>query len=151
GAARLLDSSAPGEEGDTIASEVETAARRIEELRLLVTALATHASDDRIVWIARERDGSASLNSAPLDVGPMLAEHLFEERKTVVATSATLSAAGDMRYSAGRLGLPEAETVQLGSPFDYERSTLLAAVDGLPAPDQRDYNSAAADAIAKLA
>jgi DNA polymerase-3 subunit epsilon/ATP-dependent DNA helicase DinG len=81
----------------------------------------------------------------------MLAERLHAERATAVATSATLAAAGDMRYSAGRIGMPEADSLQLGSPFDYRSATLLAALDDLPAPDQRSYGRASGEAIAELA
>ena len=149
--ARMLGSSASDGEPDAIASEIESAAGKVEELRLLLGGLVSRGREDQIVWIARERDGTASLNVAPLDVGPMLAEHLHAERATVIGTSATLAAAGDMRYSAGRIGLPEADSLQLGSPFDYRSATLLAAVDDLPAPDQRSYGAASGAAIAELA
>jgi DNA polymerase-3 subunit epsilon/ATP-dependent DNA helicase DinG len=81
----------------------------------------------------------------------MLAEHLHADRATVIATSATLAAGGDMRYSASRIGMPEADSLQLGSPFDYRSATLLAAVDDLPAPDQRSHSAACGEAIASLA
>ncbi len=150
GAARMLGATGDVSQPDAIASEIESACRRLEELRLRLSNLAGRGSDDQIVWIGRERDGTASLNVAPLDVGPMLAEHLFEELATVVATSATLAADRDMTYSARRLGMPEADTLQLGSPFDYRSATLLAAIDGLPTPDQRTYNDECGRAIARL-
>ena len=148
--ARLLGSTTDVGEPDAIASEIESACRRLEELRLRLSNLVGRGNDEQIVWIGRERDGTASLNVAPLDVGPMLAEHLFGERATVIATSATLAADRDMTYSARRLGMPEADAIQLGSPFDYRKSTLLAAVDGLPTPDQRSYNTESGQAIARL-
>jgi DNA polymerase-3 subunit epsilon/ATP-dependent DNA helicase DinG len=91
-----------------------------------------------------------SANSAPLDVGPTLARALWARRRTVIATSATLSAGGSMRYTAGRLGLPEADAMQLGSPFDHQRSTLLATVAGLPAPTEPGFDAAAGGALVRL-
>ncbi|MCA9855537.1 MAG: hypothetical protein KC482_18445, partial [Dehalococcoidia bacterium] len=78
--ARLLGSTTDVGEPDAIASEIESACRRLEELRLRLSNLVGRGNDEQIVWIGRERDGTASLNVAPLDVGPMLAEHLFGER-----------------------------------------------------------------------
>lgn len=133
-----------------LAAEFETAARRVEELRQRVRLLLTPAGDDTIVWIGRERDGSASLNSAPLDVGPALRAELFDDCRSVVATSATLATGEDARYTARRLGLEDAEFRQLGSPFDYERSTLLAAVTDVPDPGSGDYLTEVASTIARL-
>jgi DNA polymerase-3 subunit epsilon/ATP-dependent DNA helicase DinG len=72
------------------------------------------------------------------------------KRRTVIATSATLSAAGNMDYAAKRLGLEAPETLQLGSPFDYERSTLLAAFTDVPEPNGAGYVEAVARAVARL-
>ena len=149
-AARLLASQADDESPDALAGEVESAARRVEELRDRVLYLLQAGGDDTIVWLGRERDGTASLNSAPLDVGPSLREQLFDHCKTLIATSATLATGRDARYAANRLGLHDAEFVQLGSPFDYESSTLMAAITDVPDPGQRDYIPAIAEAIAEL-
>jgi DNA polymerase-3 subunit epsilon/ATP-dependent DNA helicase DinG len=149
-AAMKAVSEAPVESAETLAGEVETAARKLDETRMLLATLMSTTTDDTIVWVARERDGSASLNSAPLDVGPTLWEELFAKRRTVVATSATLSAAGSMEYAARRLGLEGPETLQLGSPFDYKNATLLAAFTDIPEPNDRGYAQAVAEAVVEL-
>ena len=55
-----------------------------------------------------------------------------------------------MDYAAKRLGFDEPGTLQLGSPFDYEKSTLLAAFTDVPEPNDPAYNEAIATAIAQL-
>lgn len=149
-AAKLVTDTAMVEEPDAIAAEVESAARKVEELRALLEHLMGTVDDETVVWIGRERDGTGSLNSAPLDVGPALWEHLFEKRRTVVATSATLAANGSMEFAARRLGLEAPRTLQLGSPFDYEASTLLAAFTDVPEPNDPGYHDAVAAAIVEL-
>lgn len=139
------------EETDALSGEIETATRKVDDARGLLAELMATTGDETIVWVGRERDGGASLNSAPLEVGPRLWEDLFSRKKTVVATSATLSAAGSMAYSARRLGFDEPETLQLGSPFDYRRSTLLAAFTDVPEPNDPAYIEAVARAIVDLA
>ena len=42
-----------------------------------------------------------------------------------IFTSATLALGGDFKHFSTRLGLDEAETLCLDSPFDYERQALL--------------------------
>ncbi len=150
-ASQLLATGATNEEPDAIAGEVDTARRKVEDLRSLLHILLQDGGDGgSVTWLARERDGSASVNTAPLDVGPRLWSELFEKRRTVVATSATLAANGSMEYAAKRIGLETPHTLQLGSPFDYEASTLLAAITDVPEPSDRAFNEAAAPVITRL-
>jgi Rad3-related DNA helicase/DNA polymerase III epsilon subunit-like protein len=149
-AVQVVRDTAPIEEPDALAGEIESAARKLEDLRLLQATLMGNPDDHVIVWVGRERDGSGSLNSAPLNVGPTLWEHLFSKKRTVIATSATLSAAGSMEYAEHRLGLERPEKLQLGSPFDYRSSTLLAAFTDVPEPNHPDYSDALAEAIVEL-
>src|SRR6185503_883452 len=58
------------EDSDTLAGEIETAARKLDELARLLSGLMTRTDPDTIAWLGRERDATASLNSAPLEVGP---------------------------------------------------------------------------------
>lgn len=138
------------ESADVLASEFETALRRVQDVHLLAEQLMGSPGEDTIAWTGRDREGNGTLNSAPIDVGPRLWEELFSKTGTLIATSATLSANGDMNFAARRLGLEDPETLQLGSPFDYRRATLLAAVDDVPDPAARDYLDAVARAIVQL-
>ncbi len=140
-----------GEDGGTAGEELEAAAGRLEGVRLDLQHLVEGNDPNAIVWASTTRDGNAALNSAPLEVGPLLEAELFAGRATVIATSATLAAGGSMAFTANQMGLPDAATLALGSPFDYERSTLLATPTGFPDPGNRDYDEAAAEAITELA
>ncbi len=143
-------SEAAVESADVLAAEFEAAIRKVQDLHLLAEQLMGSPGDDTIAWTSRDRDGSGTLNSAPLDVGPRLWEELFSRTETVIATSATLSANGDMSFAARRLGLQEPEMLQLGSPFNYREATLLAAVEDVPDPSAREYLEAVARAVIEL-
>lgn len=82
------------------------------------------------------RGRRVSIHAAPLDVGAALKEMLFDRVKSAVLTSATLSAASDdgFKYVLGRVGSPPAETLRLGSPFDFETQVTLHVEAGLPDP-----------------
>lgn len=149
-AARIVATVPAVEDPEALAGEIQSAAWKLEELRLTHAGLMGSHDDDTIVWITRERDGTGALNSAPLEVGPTLWENLFSKKSTVVATSATLSAAGSMDYSARRLGLESPETLLLGSPFDYKSSTLLAAFTDVPEPSAPGYIESVARTVAEL-
>lgn len=140
-----------GEDGGTAGEELEAAAGRLEGVRLDLAHLIEGGDPNTIVWASTTRDGTGALNSAPLEVGPLLAAELFEGRATVIATSATLAAGGSMAFTAEQMGLPDAGTLALGSPFDYKRSTLLATPTGFPDPGNRGYDEAASGAITALA
>ena len=140
-----------GEDGGAAGEELEAAAGRLEGVRQDLAHLVEGNDPNAITWASAARDGTGALNSAPLEVGPLLEADLFAGRATVVATSATLAAGGSMAFTAGQMGLPDAGTLALGSPFDYERATLLATPTGLPDPGSRGYEEAAADAVTRLA
>lgn len=146
----VLSMTTMSEAPDALAGEIESATRKVDEARLFIESIFHAADDSLIVWVGRERDTTGSLNAAPLDVGPRLWDELFEKRRTVVATSATLSAAGSMDYTAGRLGLEKPRMLQLGSPYDYEQSTLLAAFTDVPEPNAPGYAEAVAETVVKL-
>ncbi len=149
-AAHLLGEVTEGDERQALAGELETAVGRLETVRRELASMVAGNDPGTIVWASTARDGLRALNAAPLEVGPRLAEELFEDRATVIGTGATLAAAGSMAFAANQLGLPEAEALQLGSPFDYERSTLLVTPTEMPAPNETGYDEAAAAAIVKL-
>jgi ATP-dependent DNA helicase DinG len=67
---------------------------------------------------------------------------LLESRPTAwVFTSATLSVGEDFTHFTGRLGLGEAGTLKIDSPFDYERQSLLYLPTGMPDPQNPAFGA----------
>jgi DNA polymerase-3 subunit epsilon/ATP-dependent DNA helicase DinG len=148
--ARKTVAEAPIETAETLAGEIESALRKVTDLHVQAQQLLSATSDDLILWAGRDRDMTGTLNVAPLEVGPRLWEELLSKRRVVVATSATLSANGDMGFAAKRLGFEDPDTLQLGSPFDYANATLLCAVEDVPDPSDRAYLDGVARAVIEL-
>lgn len=116
-----------------------TAARdRLEALAELLEAWRCQHLPDSVYWVevARGRHRRrVTLAAAPIDVGPLLREHLFEKVPTVVMTSATLATGGGaFEFFKSRIGLTQAESLCLGSPFDYPRQAQLIVLEGMPDP-----------------
>jgi DNA polymerase-3 subunit epsilon/ATP-dependent DNA helicase DinG len=86
-----------------------------------------------------------SLHAAPLEIGHLVEEFLWNEKESVVMTSATMTTAGDFDYIRQRLSAHDADELMLGSPFDYETSTLLYLVNDIPEPSERQAYQRAID------
>lgn len=132
--------------------ELTAAATRAAELADQVDAFVAQSFDEHVYWIEgeRERPDRVSMCAAPLDAGPTLREWLFERVPTAIMTSATLSVAGErgFDYVLGQLGAPTAETVKLGSPYDFERQVTLHIEAGMPDPsDNAAFLESAARAV----
>jgi ATP-dependent DNA helicase DinG len=139
--------------------------RRLAELREAVAMFLNQSAEDHVYWV--ERSGKAhrnfSLNAAPIDVAEFLRRRLFASDTSVVMTSATLSVTdpcrdapsptgsgqqavrksprqkGGLNYFIHRIGAEVAETLQVGTPFDYERQMKLFVVQKMPDPRAEDY------------
>ncbi len=105
-----------------------------------------------IQWVEIPRDRDVrTLYSAPLHVGPLIEKFLWHTKHSVVLTSATLTAAGEFDYLRERLNADEADTLVVGSPFDFENSALLYLVSDIPEPgDMRGYQHALNRALVEL-
>jgi len=86
------------------------------------------------------------LEVAPLEVGPVMSKGVWSKR-TAILTSATIPAS-----LADRVGLPaeQTDTVDVGSPFDYEHNGLLYCAMHLPDPRNNGYASALHDELSSL-
>jgi ATP-dependent DNA helicase DinG len=102
---------------------------------------------DSVSWI-EERGGGCFLQSAPIEVGRILKEKLFDPMRSVVLTSATLTADGEFVYVKERLGCAEAEEKVVDSPFDYKRQALLfVPPDPMPLPTEKGFPEAVVDQL----
>ncbi|HEY4340541.1 MAG TPA: ATP-dependent DNA helicase [Steroidobacteraceae bacterium] len=82
------------------------------------------------------------LHLLPFEVASRFQGQMRARRSAWIFTSATLSVGEDFSHFTTRLGLEEAETVRIPSPFDFERQSLLWLPEGLPEPAASDFVSA---------
>ncbi|MFP4056912.1 MAG: helicase C-terminal domain-containing protein [Candidatus Brocadiia bacterium] len=103
------------------------------------------AGDDPtfVYWLERvgRRRPFPRIAAAPIRIGPKIKEVLYDQKDTIVFTSATLTAAGSFQFLKDRLGLDQVEAERLveedvGSPFDYDRQMLICVPSYLPEPDR---------------
>jgi ATP-dependent DNA helicase DinG len=108
---------------------------------------------------AEENEGARSveltlrgftLSLLPFDVAARFSQMAGATRAAWVFTSATLSVGEDFTHFTSRLGLGEAETLAIASPFDFESQALLYLPPGLPDPSSPTHTQAVVDAAVPL-
>jgi ATP-dependent DNA helicase DinG len=174
-AARAVLSAFPKESADSDVDPGRTQARgMVQEIFVTAERMAANAEDD-VLWLAeRERSrGGDLLCVAPLQVWGQLRDRLLSD-KTVVLTSATLMLGGGFDALAVSLGFkpeervdhslsesspPEVDAddgslpwrgIDVGSPFDYPRQSILYVARHLPPPGRDGLGAAQIDEIVDL-
>ncbi|HRR85367.1 MAG TPA: helicase C-terminal domain-containing protein [Phycisphaerae bacterium] len=134
--------------------ELASLAERTGALAAELESLLGEARPNTVRWLEGRgpQAGDITLSEAPISVAEHLREHLFGKNRSVILTSATLAVGrkNGFAYIRSRLGLDEADEIQLGSPFDYQRQAELHIEAGMPEVDDADaFLPAAADAVAR--
>ncbi len=134
------------------ALDIQGMANRLSEAAQHIHRFVAQPLDEYIYWVEYERNGERmTLRSAPLHVGELVARHLWNAKRSVIMTSATLRTGGSFDYLRDRLNAWDADELSLGSPYDYASSTLLYLPTDIPEPNQRGYQDAVERSLIELA
>ncbi len=116
--------------------EVSAAADRCQVLADSLNSWCNQNQPGFVYWLEKNTTKHlTTLTSAPVEVGPLLREHLFNKVASVICTSATLSVgAEDFSFFRSRIGLTDGNDSHHGSPFDYSQQTRLILSKNLPDP-----------------
>ncbi len=110
---------------------------RLEEFGAILQ-LFTQAQNDKIRWLERFKN-TLVFHATPYAVAEPFRQLLKKQSCTYVFTSATLTMADSFECFCKPLGLDEAKTILLPSPFDYQEQALLYLPRGLPDPKNQNY------------
>lgn len=106
-----------------------------------------------VAWCEMENIGKANerlvIQSAPIEVGDRLRSMIWSQTPSVLV-SATMSIGGSFDYIAGRLGLDEFRSIDVGTPFDYESQSALYVPEGFISPKDWAWGDRAVDEIEAL-
>lgn len=86
-----------------------------------------------------------TLSLLPFDVASRFQGLVRSRPCSWIFTSATLSLGEDFTHFTSRLGLGEADTLKIDSPFDYESQSMLYLPQGMPEPQNPSYTEAVID------
>ena len=106
----------------------------INEIKTVTTKMLKQ-SETQVLWYEPNFN---TLYLAPLSVSEVLASNLFAQGP-VIATSATLKVGGSFEPIKRGLGIADLEnvtTLDVGSPFDFEKQGVLYLASHLPEPSR---------------
>ncbi|OCG66710.1 ATP-dependent helicase [Gilliamella sp. Nev5-1] len=83
----------------------------------------------------------------PLSVADKFTELLTERKGSWIFTSATLSVNNQLDYFTKRLGLTNADSLILESPFDYLHQTVMCVPRYIPSPNEKGNAEKLADIL----
>jgi len=149
GLSELEEYDIPGLE--SILEDMQVQVRRWQDLLSLLGAMIGESDTSLVYWIeVPSGGGPLSMHAAPLHVGELVQEHLLNPKDVVIMTSATLTADNQFDYLQERLGAWDVQTLAVGSPFDYESSTLVWIPTDMPEPRQPYHQKAAEDIVREV-
>jgi ATP-dependent DNA helicase DinG len=128
---------------EILKAELQEFGRRIRDARDGIATFLEQSAPDYVYWVERtgKTERFLALNAAPVDLAPVLRRMLFRENCCCVMTSATLAVGrADLAYFRERVGATEAEALQLGSPFDFQRQMKIFFVQKMPDPRDAAYH-----------
>ncbi len=133
----------PGEAGDSVA-------QRAEQLKDALEAVLDRRRAGFVYGMEARGRANVLLTASPIDVSQPLRERLFVGLRAAVLTSATLTVEGKFDFFRARLGLADAETLIVDSPFDHARQAVLYLPAKMPEPREPAFMARATAEIRGL-
>ena len=136
------------------AAALQSASSEIQEFADQIQRFFQMADPRQAYWfeLRGRHESEVSFEAVPVDPAPQLRQILLpprEEGETplpLIITSATLTVNGSMDFFLNRIGLPDAQTLVLSSPFDFERQVTLY-LPPMPSPQDPRYEDALEQAL----
>ncbi len=120
---------------------LESCCQRAALLKDRLAQLMEQESGEYIHWFETFHT-AFRLNLTPLNVAPVFRSRIDTLSSAWVFTSATLAVGDSFTHFAAQLGLEDAQTLQLDSPFDYRHNALLYLPGNMPEPNEQHYTAA---------
>jgi DNA polymerase-3 subunit epsilon/ATP-dependent DNA helicase DinG len=126
---------------------------RVEDSMQLLDDALVKPDANTVYWFTQvSRAENLLLRAAPINVGWLLRDRVYAERRSTVFTSATLAVAGTFDYFKSRVGLrDDVEELILASPFDFYNQALVCLPTDLSLPEDPGFDADVEDLVAAVA
>jgi ATP-dependent DNA helicase DinG len=124
--------------------------RKAEELHAATETVLGRDDPAYVYGLEIRGRGTVVLSAAPIDVSVLLRETLFDNLHASVLTSATLAIENRFDFFRKRLGLEDAETAVVESPFDHRAQAVLYLPPRMAEPREREFIPRVVDEIHNL-
>ena len=125
----------------TRSKPLENVWRQTVQLQQQLQVFKTMPDDDVVYWY-ETYSKSFRLLATPLSIAKALAPLIESSNTAWIFTSATLAVSQSFSFFQEQLGLQDATTLCLDSPFDYENHALFYIPKALPLPKEFEYKDA---------
>jgi ATP-dependent DNA helicase DinG len=122
---------------------------RAKDLATRLGLLMADQSDEQVRWFEVQGRGFR-LHQTPLDVAAVFRQQIGRHQAAWIFTSATLAVGDSFAHFSRQLGIDQARTARLESPFDYASQALWFVPRGLPEPADPGYNAAVLELACEL-
>jgi ATP-dependent DNA helicase DinG len=122
---------------------------RLKELQSRLDRFDAPQPGEEVRWFEKRGRGFA-LHITPLEVSGVFNDFRAVADAAWIFTSATLSVTGDFSHFTAQMGLDDAATLQLDSPFDYPNNALLWLPEQIPEPREPDFVPALLEQVIPL-
>jgi ATP-dependent DNA helicase DinG len=122
---------------------------RLDELQGRLDRFDSRQTEEEVRWFEKRGQGFA-MHITPLEVSGVFSDFREMADAAWIFTSATLAVGGDFSLFTGQMGLGDAMTLQLDSPFDYANNALMWLPDQVPEPRDAEFVPALLDHVVPL-
>jgi ATP-dependent DNA helicase DinG len=123
--------------------------RRAAALANQLAGIREYSDEVGLRWVEATANGLL-LQFTPFEIAERLREYVESRPCAWVFTSATLAIGEDFSHFAARVGLPDARTLRIDSPFDYRTQALLFLPPRMPDPQDPAFAGRFIEACAPL-
>jgi ATP-dependent DNA helicase DinG len=123
--------------------------RRAASLANGLAALRELPDESGLRWVEATANGML-LQFTPFEIAERLREYVESRPCAWVFTSATLAIGEDFSHFAARIGLAQARTLRIDSPFDYKSQARLFLPPRMPEPQHPSFADKFIEACAPL-
>jgi ATP-dependent DNA helicase DinG len=139
---------------DSLMTSLRSAAEYLDTTHHLLATFVDNPTPNMVYWveIRRTEYDFVVIQSAPLHVGVLVERHLWDNKRSIILTSATLQTDNSFNYIDDRLNANNMAHASVASPFDYKSSTMVYLPTDIPEPNQRqEYQAMMEAGIVELA
>ena len=131
-------------------SGAESIQQRASDLKDALTLALRRDAPGYVYGMEARGRANVILSASPIEVATLLEDSLFAKLHACVMTSATLSVAGSFEFFRKRLGVLDAETLAVDSPFDHARQAVLYLPRRMPEPREAAFAARALEEMRAL-
>ena len=141
--------------------DIHTQRNRIKAIMDVIEQIILKDDQKNVRWIEVQKRRTTKdivrLRIAPLEIADAMNELVYNNHKTMIMTSATLTISGqsgksEFDYLIKQIGLNLVEkskliTAKIPAPFDYKNQAIIAIPLDVPAPNSAQFSIMLADAV----